>query len=794
MGKSRFVRAVLCVALVATMTGAGAAGPAAAGGSGWRWLNPQPSGDTINAVSMSPTAGSSCLWVVGDHGLIQKTFDYGASWHKFTPSGMTGTPDLTDIDLVADSVGWAVGANGTIVKISDGWNVTAQTAPVGTGHLYGVDAISTTAAVAVGEGGVVIRTTNGTSWETVWPAYQAGYQDFKAVVALSPTHFWVAGTGNTGGNNIFFFSGSLPYNKSTADTDFDVEDLAVDPATNTLWAVGRDRSDGSALHYWVTDPKISTADNEALFYAPTPPMPAAEGYLTGIARLDASHTWVTTSAGQVLFYDGTNPWSLQSHSYPNSTWLNDVDFRSGSGGQYQGAIVGDNGAMAATQSGGAAWTTRASSTNEPLMGVDFVSTSVGYVTADSDVLKTTDSGASWSALGDSGSSSLLDVDFKDTGKGWAVGRAGTAYYYNGSSWTLIDSGMSPGRDLYSVCYIDATNIWVCGDVGTIAKSTGTSWTMSSDADVTSGLWRSIDFFDTQRGIAVGDGGAVVYTTDGGLNWSAGASGIGTALYAVDMVSATTGYLVGVWSDGAHLGMKKTTDGGATWTWMTAPAGVSYETLKGVSFADASNGWIVGSNGMVFRTADGGSTWVKENISANWWNAVSAVSANAAWVVGDGGCMLTNYSPPPPPAKTVVYRFYNMKNGTHFYTSSYQEKMNIIKTWPDVYKYEGVGYEYDSTKAAQPLYRFYNKVNGSHFYTVSVEEKNRIIAKWPKIYTYEGPAYNVSSTPVGGGIVYRFYNVKTGSHFFTASAAERDTVIAKWPGVFTYEGEAYYLPM
>ena len=198
----------------------------------------------------------------------------------------------------------------------------------------------------------------------------------------------------------------------------------------------------------------------------------------------------------------------------------------------------------------------------------------------------------------------------------------------------------------------------------------------------------------------------------------------------------------------------------------------------------------GAATLTIATTDSGNTWTYGTAMDTNMQDISVIGGEYIWACASNGRVMSNYWY----ETTKVYRFYNMKNGTHFYTASYDEKMNIIKTWPDVYKYEGVGYEYDGMKASQPLYRFYNKVSGSHFYTVSVEEKNNVIAKWPNVYTYEGPAYNVSNTPVGGGVVYRFYNVKTGSHFFTASASERDTVIATWPDVFKYEGEAYYLPM
>ncbi|NTW29251.1 MAG: tandem-95 repeat protein [Coriobacteriia bacterium] len=145
-------------------------------------------------------------------------------------------------------------------------------------------------------------------------------------------------------------------------------------------------------------------------------------------------------------------------------------------------------------------------------------------------------------------------------------------------------------------------------------------------------------------------------------------------------------------------------------------------------------------------------------------------------------------------RAPVYRFYNLQNGSHFYTASADERDTVIATY-SVYKFEGAAYTINTSNPdnSAPLYRFYNKKNGSHFYTVSASERDTVIATWPDIYSYDGPAYNVCATNVTGSTpVYRFYNVTNGSHFYTASDTERDAVIANWPNVYRYEGPAFWL--
>jgi hypothetical protein len=90
----------------------------------------------------------------------------------------------------------------------------------------------------------------------------------------------------------------------------------------------------------------------------------------------------------------------------------------------------------------------------------------------------------------------------------------------------------------------------------------------------------------------------------------------------------------------------------------------------------------------------------------------------------------------------LYRFYNKKSASHFYTASADERDMIMRTWPAVFNYEGESYSVSPTASAGKLavYRFYNKKNGSHFFTASAEERDAVIAKWSNVYSYEGPAF------------------------------------------------------
>lgn len=176
-------------------------------------------------------------------------------------------------------------------------------------------------------------------------------------------------------------------------------------------------------------------------------------------------------------------------------------------------------------------------------------------------------------------------------------------------------------------------------------------------------------------------------------------------------------------------------------------------------------------------------------SGTYYLVVGAYSGYGAYSLSYS---ITNTNPMLP-----VYRFYNKQNGSHFYTSSVEERNTVISRWSNVYNYEGVAYSINMANPNNnaPLYRFYNTKNGTHFYTASIQERDTVIVRWPNIYTYEGPVYSVC-TSVGPGRIpmYRFYNTRIGSHFYTISADEKDTVIDRWSNVYRYEGVAFWLAL
>lgn len=101
-----------------------------------------------------------------------------------------------------------------------------------------------------------------------------------------------------------------------------------------------------------------------------------------------------------------------------------------------------------------------------------------------------------------------------------------------------------------------------------------------------------------------------------------------------------------------------------------------------------------------------------------------------------------YSVNPAKNSQPLYRFWNRYNGGHFYTASAQERDSVFAKWPHVYQYDGETYAVSPGPAPGklPVFRFFNVKNGSHFYTASAEERDTVLRRWGNIYRYEGTAF------------------------------------------------------
>jgi photosystem II stability/assembly factor-like uncharacterized protein len=113
---------------------------------------------------------------------------------------------------------------------------------------------------------------------------------------------------------------------------------------------------------------------------------------------------------------------------------------------------------------------------------------------------------------------------------------------------------------------------------------------------------SVCFSDDSTVHAVGYG-LVLRSTDKGKTWQPQVDLKGDFFQSVCFPSEHIGYIVG-----QNGGILKTTDGGASWIYLQKSKNLGNPRFRAVFFTDILRGWICGEEGVLWQTTDGGTNW------------------------------------------------------------------------------------------------------------------------------------------------------------------------------------------
>jgi photosystem II stability/assembly factor-like uncharacterized protein len=379
-----------------------------------------------------------------------------------------------------------------------------------------------------------------------------------------------------------------------------------------------------------------------------------EGDGNAFFTTDAGETWIPKETGNRFYYSA----ALASSSIAVAVGINGTIVRTTDGGDTwvkttpittaafwdvafadsrTGYIVGNYGCILKTTDGGENWSVQSSNCTDFLHGVSVVDPEhVCTVGTAGTLLYSEDGGTTWDRQSDPLTSPLYSVSIPNKTHGVAVG-----YSMLGSgAWEGIvlrtdDGGMTwkhahtvPDHVLRGVSLTDELTGTAVGSEGTILRTTdgGLTWTQQQSAAF-SRLY-AVQQIDPQTAIAVGYGGQVFRTEDG-MTWKRQYAGPGD-FFAVSFATPWSGCIVG---DDGRVAM--TTNGGATWEQIDLGLSGRGYVLRGVSFFDSTTGYIVGNGGTIFKTTDGGSSFI--DLSLEWntreLNSVTCIDANTAVAVG-----------------------------------------------------------------------------------------------------------------------------------------------------------------
>lgn len=265
------------------------------------------------------------------------------------------------------------------------------------------------------------------------------------------------------------------------------------------------------------------------------------------------------------------------------------------------------------------------------------------------ILRTTDSGATWVRQGSP--ADVPDVDLNavsavDAANAWVVGAHGVILRTRNGGQTWERQTAPAGLEdveFHGVKALDGVTAFAVGAPDALAQTTdGQTWQVSPRAAALNLAWpvnyADVDAVDATHAWAVGGTGsggrgvAVIAFWDG-VQWRRQAPDLvpdeGSHVWiGVSALDRHTVWAVGGW----QLPLAKTTDGGANW--QTVGPDLSTGDMNRVVAVTADVGWAAGDYGVAQRTLDGGQSWSRDPTgTGSYLYAVSAVSAEMAWVVG-----------------------------------------------------------------------------------------------------------------------------------------------------------------
>lgn len=280
-------------------------------------------------------------------------------------------------------------------------------------------------------------------------------------------------------------------------------------------------------------------------------------------------------------------------------------------------------------------------TSSNVQGIAYLDPAHVWISGDyGDILFSGDGGKTWDKQ-DSGVAEelLCTIRFVNKDAGWASGVGGTIVHTRdgGRSWARQDSGTE--NHLLDMFFLDSRLGWAVGEFGTILRTLdgGTTWLPAGQGE--DKMYNAVYFLDNNTGWIVGEFGTILISRDGGLTWEpqqckdlgsedddAGWETPLPALYSIFFADRLRGWIVGM--DGVIL---HSADGGMTWKKVESGTDKPLYSLV----VRGTQGWAVGNKGVYLTSSDGGMTWAenRDAIKTKFWLRTVAFCNDREGIIG-----------------------------------------------------------------------------------------------------------------------------------------------------------------
>lgn len=570
----------------------------------WKFQNPSPDGESNLSIDIM----NDKIFVCGCFGKIGVSSDGGKTWTK---QQWQTIRNLFKIEFRDDKHGIIVGGKGDVFTTDNAGENWIRRQPPESYRLMDAAYLDGNTVVAIGAGKKLLRSTDdGVSWQNV--SLPGSY------------NLW-----------------GCTYNKNT----------------RALFACGHS---GNGVILRSTDEGKTWSE---VFNAPPEEMVALyditfrddRNIIATGGTVDKQYICKSSDAGITWKLIQLEAIGLNSFMVPEAVSFANRD---------TGIIAGHYGLILRTTDGGNNWEVKnalpyLSEVNVPdYDAAEFARDNTVYVTGASGIiLRSKDYGVTWEKLTKGANVHMTDVSFISPLNGAASGGDGMVMLTRdgGKTWTEKPTGS--GYPLWKIRMLSDKHIFAAGSddrakmkgVVCITNDGGEHWTNSYiDPDV---VIKDADFIDSRNGILAGYvyngenydfSKGVIYTTgDGGITWTKTADlydpDNGFPPSKIKMLSSSRIVLMG---EMASFFLSE--DGGKTWKYMSKLPLRS--TTFSLQFIDENN-VCVSSLAGIYKSADGGLTWIKKFEGFSSGNTVRDVhfcDINTGYAVGDGSTS-PNYS-------------------------------------------------------------------------------------------------------------------------------------------------------
>jgi photosystem II stability/assembly factor-like uncharacterized protein len=549
--------------------------------------------------------------------------DWG--WGNPLPQG----EPLNDVSF-ADGVGYAVGDFGIALRSSDN-GATWTNLPTGLyGNLTQVDAVSATTVIF--GGGCVLRRSDDSGSTFVRLPWTAS--DSSCPQQIAAIDFPTTDTGYlllAGGTILRTEDGGQSWARATAPPTAPA--AIVFSSATTGFAAGTGiymTTDGGTT--WTEVDGTATGVSAIALDGPTGVVAYADALIgpgpTLYSSGDGGQTWLADTpnasilpsyagahldcmngTGCLLSGDGavflTTDGSTLENVTPSGSNITAAAFASPT----QAVAVSEQGIPAVSSDGGATFTQAGAQLPPGFHRLRVSSGALATLSGPAGELAlSSDSGGSWAVLDTPTTNAIDDTSFLTPSTGFALDSTGAVLRTvdGGSSWQTLSSQAGSS----TILALDAEHVLVAGSHG-IKRSADGGQTFSN---VLTGA--NIDLIDSAGTAIVASGPRHAYvSTNGGTSWrEMGLPPLflrSEEVRQINFLSAGTGYLLG--TNGRVFA---TGDGGMRWRELLA---LGHRAIQSIAFTSDRNGWAAegdadGTPGDVLRTSDGGASWRPQRVS------------------------------------------------------------------------------------------------------------------------------------------------------------------------------------